>query len=122
MKAVSIVQMENSCACGIKSHIKGGASLFAHMATNSSDVQALNFPANDVYTIEVIVTGIKQYGDEWDQSKNGIAVGTVVVPEFASTILLFAIFSSLIVLITTLGRSLKIEATVARHEGFGETQ
>lgn len=80
-------------------------SLVAH---NASDVQTLNFPANDVYSIEVNVTGIRQYGDEWDQSKNGIAIGTVVVPEFSSMIFLAAIFTFFIALIMTLGRTGKL--------------
>ena len=80
------------------------------IANNSSDVQTLNFPANDVYSIEVNITGIRQYGDEWDQSKNGIAVGTVVVPEFTSMTMLAAIISFLGVLVITLRCSGKLSS------------
>jgi hypothetical protein len=52
------------------------------VAEGGSDTQAINFPANENYRMEVEVTGIARDGQSLDQTRNGIARGVVVVPEF----------------------------------------
>jgi hypothetical protein len=52
------------------------------VAEGGTGTQTIDFPANDNYRIEVEVTGIARDGQPIDQTRNGIARGTVVVPEF----------------------------------------
>ena len=52
------------------------------LAEGGTDTQAIDFPANENYRMEVEVTGIARDGQSLDQTRNGIARGVVVVPEF----------------------------------------
>lgn len=52
------------------------------VAEGGTGTQSIDFPANENYRIEVEVTGIARDGQTIDQTRNGIARGTVVVPEF----------------------------------------
>jgi hypothetical protein len=52
------------------------------VAEGGTDTQTIDFPANDNYRMEVEVTGIAKDGQTIDQTRNGIARGVVVVPEF----------------------------------------
>lgn len=54
------------------------------IAEGGNDTQAIDFPANENYRMEVEVTGIGRDGQPLDQTRNGIARGVVVVPEFAT--------------------------------------
>jgi hypothetical protein len=51
------------------------------VAKAGTGTQTINFPNNENYRMEVEITGIMQDGQS-DQTRNGIARGTVVVPEF----------------------------------------
>jgi hypothetical protein len=51
------------------------------VAKGGTGTQTIVFPSNENYRIEVQITGIMK-GDQTDQTRNGIARGTVVVPEF----------------------------------------
>jgi len=52
------------------------------VAKGGTATQTIDFPTNENYRIEVQVTGIARDGQPVDQTRNGIARGTVVVPEF----------------------------------------
>jgi hypothetical protein len=52
------------------------------VANSGTGTQTINFPANKNYRIEVQVTGIAKAGQSLDQTRNGVARGVVVVPEF----------------------------------------
>jgi hypothetical protein len=52
------------------------------VAEGGTGTQTIDFPANENYRMEVEVTGIARDGQPIDQTRNGIARGTVVVPEF----------------------------------------
>jgi hypothetical protein len=52
------------------------------VAEAGTGTQTIDFPANENYRMEVEVTGITRDGQSIDQTRNGIARGTVVVPEF----------------------------------------
>jgi hypothetical protein len=52
------------------------------VANSGTGTQTINFPANENYRIEAQVTGIARDGQPLDQTRNGIARGVVVVPEF----------------------------------------
>jgi hypothetical protein len=56
------------------------------VAKGGTGTQTIDFPNNENYRMEVEITGIMQDGQS-DQSRNGIARGTVVVPEFPPGIL-----------------------------------
>ncbi|MFL6490057.1 MAG: hypothetical protein ACJ70M_00980 [Nitrososphaera sp.] len=53
------------------------------VAEGGTDTQTIDFPANENYRMEIQVTGIARDGQSIDQTRNGIARGTVVVPEFS---------------------------------------
>jgi hypothetical protein len=52
------------------------------VAEGGTATQIIDFPSNENYRIEVQITGIMKEGQPVDQTRNGIARGTVVVPEF----------------------------------------
>jgi hypothetical protein len=54
------------------------------VAEGGTATQTIDFPANENYSMEVELTGIARDGQPIDQTRNGIARGTVVVPEFPS--------------------------------------
>jgi hypothetical protein len=60
------------------------------VAASGTGNQTIDFPANENYRMEVEVTGIAIDGQSVDQTRNGIARGTVVVPEFPTGSLLTA--------------------------------
>ena len=58
------------------------------VAEGGSGTQTIDFPRNENYRIEVEIIGIVKDGQPADQTRNGIARGTVVVPEFPIGIML----------------------------------
>jgi hypothetical protein len=54
------------------------------VAKGGTSSQTIDFPKNENYSIAVQVTGIARDGQPVDQTRNGIARGTVVVPEFST--------------------------------------
>jgi hypothetical protein len=66
------------------------------MAEGGTSTQSIDFPANENYRIQVEVTGIARDGQSLDQTRNGIARGVVVVPEFsAGSLITLAIVTSI---------------------------
>jgi hypothetical protein len=51
-------------------------------AQNGTDSQAIDFPSNENYRIEIQVQGIAEDGRPLDRTRSGVARGIVVVPEF----------------------------------------
>jgi hypothetical protein len=54
------------------------------VAEGGTDTQTIDFAANENYRMEIQVTGIATDGQPIDQTRNGIARGIVVVPEFSA--------------------------------------
>lgn len=54
------------------------------VAKGGTATQTIDFPSNENYRVEVEITGIAKEGQPVDQTRNGIARGTVVVPEFSA--------------------------------------
>jgi len=71
------------------------------LAKNGTDSQTISFPAKDIYQIELHIKGLIKPGQTTDLTRNGIARGAVVVPEFAafSTLLLIGSLFAIIVVI-----------------------
>ncbi len=53
-------------------------------AKGGTDTQAIDFPNDENYRIEIQVKGVVEDGRPVDRTRNGIARGLVVVPEFPS--------------------------------------
>jgi hypothetical protein len=70
------------------------------VAQGGTGTQTIDFPSNENYRVEAEVTGITKDG-QTDQTRNGIARGTVVVPEFPVAI--FAGASIMAVVVVALG-------------------
>jgi len=62
------------------------------LAKNAADTETIVFPANEIYHMQVQITGLVKPGQTPDLTRNGVATGYVVVPEFHSA----AISTSLI--------------------------
>jgi hypothetical protein len=62
------------------------------LAKNAADTETIVFPANEIYHMQVQITGLAKPGQTPDLTRNGVATGYVVVPEFHSA----AISTSLI--------------------------
>jgi hypothetical protein len=52
------------------------------VAKGGSDLQTMTFPVDATYRIEVEVKAITEDGQSSDLTRNGVARGTVVIPEF----------------------------------------
>ena len=90
-----------------------GSQVYAQtglVAAGGTGTQTVDFPANENYRMEIEVTGIARDGQSLDQTRNGIARGVVVVPEFSagSLITLTAVTSITGGIIIVLKRSEKI--------------
>jgi len=90
-----------------------GSQVYAQtglVAAGGTGTQTVDFPANENYRMEIEVTGIARDGQSLDQTRNGIARGVVVVPEFptGSLITLTAVTSIMSAIIIVLRRSEKI--------------
>jgi hypothetical protein len=72
------------------------------LAKNADDTETIVFPANQIYHMEVQITGLVKAGQTPDLTRNGVATGYVVVPEFptlTSTILIIGgLFAALIII------------------------
>jgi hypothetical protein len=81
------------------------------VAAGGTGTQTIDFPANENFRMEVEVTGIARDGQSIDQTRNGIARGTVVVPELTSGSLATAaaITAISVAIIILLRRFVKIE-------------
>ncbi|MGC1928057.1 MAG: hypothetical protein WA667_03730, partial [Candidatus Nitrosopolaris sp.] len=52
------------------------------LAKNATDTEILYFPAKEIYHIVLVITGLLKPGQTPDFTRNGVATGSVVVPEF----------------------------------------
>jgi hypothetical protein len=55
------------------------------VAKNAADTQIVTFPSNAIYQIQLQIKGLQKTGQTTDLTRNGIARGYVVVPEFPSS-------------------------------------
>jgi len=51
-------------------------------AKGGTDTQTIDFPSNEKYNVQVTVDGLMREGQAVDKTRNGVARGTVIVPEF----------------------------------------
>jgi hypothetical protein len=78
------------------------------VAKNATDTQVVTFPSNDIYQIQLDIKQLLKAGQTPDLTRNGIARGYVVVPEFPSTlitILLTSILFSAVIVAQRVRRS-----------------
>jgi hypothetical protein len=90
---------------------QNGSTILARddlIATNGYDFQTISFPANETYQLVVNLTGIGRQDLSFDESRNGVALSVVVVPEIAS-LAAFVFTASLISLTIFLGRTVKLK-------------
>ena len=57
-------------------------------AKGGTDTQTIDFPSNVKYNVQITVDGLMKEGQQVDKTRNGIARGTVIVPEFPAGALL----------------------------------
>ena len=94
---------------GIRILDNDGKEVYAQQdltADGGTDTQKIDFPSNENYRIEVQVKGIQEDGRPVDMTRNGLARGLVVVPEFPATALVAigAAAASIVVLQRFAGR------------------
>lgn len=80
-------RMANNVNYNIRVLDNNGSQVYSQtglVAEGGTDTQTIDFPANENYRMEIQVTGIARDGQSIDQTRNGIARGTVVVPEFSA--------------------------------------
>ena len=78
------------------------------VAKNATDTQIVTFPSNDIYQIQLEIKQLLKAGQTPDLTRNGLARGYVVVPEFPSTlvtILMTSILFTVIIVAQRLRRS-----------------
>ncbi|HYT02263.1 MAG TPA: hypothetical protein VEL70_05085, partial [Candidatus Acidoferrum sp.] len=78
------------------------------IAKNAAGTETIVFPANEIYHMQVKITELAKAGQTPDLTRNGVATGYVVVPEFptmTSTILIIGgLFAALIIIQRTSSR------------------
>jgi hypothetical protein len=70
------------------------------VAKNATDTQVVTFPSNDIYQIQLEIKQLFTAGQTPDLTRNGIARGYVVVPEFpsgAALLLIASVFMAVLV-------------------------
>jgi hypothetical protein len=70
------------------------------VAKNATDTQIVTFPSNDIYQIQLMIKELLKAGQTPDLTRNGIARGYVVVPEFpngGAFLLIASIFTAILV-------------------------
>jgi hypothetical protein len=70
------------------------------VAKNAADTQIVTFPSNDIYQIQLEIKQLFKAGQTPDLTRNGIARGYVVVPEFpngAAFLLIASVFTALLI-------------------------
>lgn len=73
---------------GIKIVDKSGKEVYSKdnlTAKGGTDTQTIDFPSNEKYNIQVTVGGLMRDGQPVDKTRNGVARGTVIVPEFPAS-------------------------------------
>jgi hypothetical protein len=63
------------------------------VAKNATDTQVVTFPSNDIYQIQLEIKQLLKAGQTPDLTRNGIARGYVVVPEFPDGVAILLIAS-----------------------------
>ena len=79
------------------------------LAKNATDTEILYFPAKEIYHIVLAITGLLKPGQTPDFTRNGVATGSVVVPEFPgflSTSLIMALMIGTLLLMRSRKRIL----------------
>jgi hypothetical protein len=69
-------------------------------AKNATDTQIVTFPSNDIYQIQLEIKQLLKAGQTPDLTRNGIARGYVVVPEFpngVAILLIASVFAAVLV-------------------------
>jgi hypothetical protein len=83
------------------------------LAKNAADTETIVFPANQIYHMELQITGLVKAGQTPDLTRNEVATGYVVVPEFptmTSTIMIIGgLFAPLVISEPIQGRELDYE-------------
>jgi hypothetical protein len=80
------------------------------VAAGGTSMQTIDFPSDAIYRMEVEITGIVKDEQSVDQTRNGIARGTVVVPEFPVGSLIAVAGVIGVVLVTQrFGRKMRIQ-------------
>jgi len=74
------------------------------LAKNAADTETITFPTAETYHMQVKITGLVKPGLTPDFTRNGIATGYVVVPEFPSTLSGFLVMASLFTMVILLKR------------------
>jgi hypothetical protein len=69
------------------------------VAKNAADTQIVTFPSNAIYQIQLQIKGLLKTGQTTDLTRNGIAKGYVVVPEFPGTLTTILLITGLFAII-----------------------
>ena len=70
------------------------------LAKNATDTQVVTFPSNDIYQIQLEIKQLLKPGQTPDLTRNGLARGYVVVPEFPDGVaisLMASVFAAVLV-------------------------
>src|SRR6187200_3109807 len=73
------------------------------LAKNAADNQTITFPDKDIYQVQLQINGLLKAGQTPDLTRNGVARGYVVVPEFP-TYAIFLIIGSVFLGLLTIQR------------------
>jgi hypothetical protein len=75
------------------------------LAKNAADTETIVFATKEIYHMELQITGLLKPGQTSDFTRNGVATGYVVVPEFPSSIVTILLISGLLGVLIVIQRS-----------------
>jgi len=90
-------------------------------AKGGTDTQTVTFPKDAKYNVEVKIDGLVREGQTVDQTRNGVARGIVVVPEFLiSSASALVVVASIIVLVVAVSRKYQMgfRGSMHNHANF----
>jgi hypothetical protein len=82
------------------------------VAKNAADTQIVTFPSNAIYQIQLQIKGLQKTGQTTDLTRNGIARGYVVVPEFPGNLTPILLITGLFAIIIATQKIKKLDRRI----------
>jgi hypothetical protein len=77
------------------------------LAKNAAETETIVFPANEIFHMQVKITELVKAGQTPDLTRNGVATGYVVVPEFPPGVVPFLLMAAFFAALIALQRRVK---------------
>ena len=100
----------------LDNHKESVFSASDQIAKGGAGNQTVRLSANGGYLVEITVKGIMRQGQPVDTTRNGVATGTVLVPEFPATLIVFLSTATAIGIVLIVQRLRKLDSTQSSRQ------